>query len=595
MAAPANSPTWRRDLLLLAVIFGALYFFRLGSYPLSNPDEGRNAEVPREMLVTGDWVTPRLNGVNYFEKPPLVYWATALSLQTFGHNEWAVRAVPALFAILGVLITYAAARALSTPVAGWLSAVVLGTSLLWFIIGHIPILDTAMSVFMSGTLFCFLLAVREPPGTRRRWLFMGLYACAALATLTKGLMGFLVSGAVMFLWLLVFNQWKRLRPLYLPTGVLLFLAIALPWHVLAALRNETWVHRYIVFEHFLRFLTPVASRPGPWYYFIGILIAGLIPWTGFLWSPIRDLARAGWSRRHEHLATWFLVLWTVFIVFFFSISKSKLAPYVLPVFPALAVLIGLELAKAWEENNSHRLRIGLRVLATIFGLLAIAITVVMVRPAIARMEPPQALALRAPAAALVTVLVLGAILLPWLARKRGARAALLGIGVTMIAFYAALEFAAPALSKPGTMQLALYVKEHAKPEDRVFHCCDFYQDFTFYAERVVGVVGNNRAELELEEDAAARASGRFIGDDELRQQWTGHGRIFLVVQKKKLANMKADFALARADWEKQRASTVAAGRPFTTPTPQCPALVDDTFRYRLLVGTPAFYLLDNNP
>src|SRR6185369_15354715 len=106
---------------------------------------------------------------------------------------------------------------------------------------------------MSGTLFCFLLGVREEPGAKRRWLFMGLYASAALATLTKGLMGFMVSGAVMFLWLLVFNQWKRLLPLYLPTGALLFLAIALPWHVLAALHNDTWVHRYVVFEHFLRF------------------------------------------------------------------------------------------------------------------------------------------------------------------------------------------------------------------------------------------------------------------------------------------------------------------------------------------------------
>src|ERR1051326_2044244 len=104
---PSALTAWRRDLLWLTLGFGLLFFFRLGSYPLSNPDEGRYGEVPREMLATGDFVTPRLNGVNYFEKPPLVYWLTAGAEKIFGLNEWSVRAIPALFAIWGVLITYA--------------------------------------------------------------------------------------------------------------------------------------------------------------------------------------------------------------------------------------------------------------------------------------------------------------------------------------------------------------------------------------------------------------------------------------------------------------------------------------------------------
>src|SRR5476649_895380 len=107
-----ETPSWRRDLLWLVLVFGLLLGFRLGSYPLNNPDEGRNAEIPREMLATGDWVTPRLNGVNYFEKPPLVYWMTAASEKIFGQNEWSVRAVPVFFALWGVLLTYAAARRL---------------------------------------------------------------------------------------------------------------------------------------------------------------------------------------------------------------------------------------------------------------------------------------------------------------------------------------------------------------------------------------------------------------------------------------------------------------------------------------------------
>lgn len=596
MTEPAPTASWRRDLLLLALAFGALYFFRLGSYPLSNPDEGRNAEIPREMLASGDWVTPRLNNVNYFEKPPLVYWATAVVGKIFGLNEWSVRAVPALFALAGVLLTYAAARRLHGRNAGLAAAAVLGTSLLWFILGHIPILDTAMSVFMAAALFCFILGVCEPAGTRRRWFFYGLYASMALATLTKGLMGFLVTGAVMFLWLLVFNQWKRLRPLHLPTGVLLFLAIAAPWHVLAAMRNETWAHRYFVYEHFERFLTSAASRPGPWYYFIGIIVAGLIPWTGFLWPALRDAVcggpsgalKDGWVKRKEQADAWFFVTWIGFVLFFFSISKSKLPPYILPVFPALAVLIGAWLAKAIEENAVVRLRGGLRGFSFVCGLLAVALCVVVARPALVKMDAAQAIALQLPAWTMAAALLFGGIFTPWLARVRGVGAGASGAVVTMVLFFAALQWAAPEIQKPGTRELALYVKAHAQPGDRVFQCYDFYQDFTFYSERFVGVVGSNVAELELNEDAAARASGRFISDTELRTQWSAAGRIFLVVQKKKIRDITADYARALAQWEGNKAAERGS-------SPEQPVFADPAFRYHLLAENRDYYLVSNQP
>ena len=583
-----------RDWLLLGAFFGALYFFALGGYPLSNPDEGRNAEVPREMLVSGDWVTPRLDGVNYFEKPPLVYWTTAALESVFGFNEWSVRAVPAIFAVAGILLTYAAARRLHGRTAGLLAALVLGTSLLWFVVGHIPILDTAMAVCMSATLFCFILGVREAAGVRRRWFFLGLYASAALATLTKGLMGFLVTGAVMFLWLLVFNQWKRLRPLYLPTGALLFLALAAPWHVLAALHNATWVHRYIVFEHFLRFLTPVASRPAPWHFFIWVMLAGLIPWVGFLWPALRDALRGGWSARAQNAEAWFFVTWAGFILFFFSISKSKLAPYILPAFPALALLIGPWLARTMQENAAERLRGGLRVLSFCCGLLAVAFGVILVRPALVNMDPAQALALQVPVGALAAILLAGGMLVPWLARVRGVRAAVTGIGVMMALFYGTLMLVAPVLSKPGTKELALWVKTHARPDDQVFHYHDFYQDFTFYAGRVVGVVGSF-AELELVEDATARASGRFIDDAELRRRWSGPGRVFLVVQPRKLADAKRSYAAALAASEQKSAAARTNPAPRVEPAPETPVFADPSFHYQLIAQTPDYYLLSNQP
>ena len=276
--APAGGA--RRDLLALTLAFGALYLFLLGRLPLANPDESRYAEIPREMLAQGDWVTPRLNAVPYFEKPPLVYWTVGVSRVLFGPGEFAARLTPALFGLGAVLLTYAATRRLHGRTAGIAAAVVLGTSLLHFVLSRILLLDMAVSALIAATLFCFILAVREPAGPRRRALFLGLYASAALATLAKGLIGFLLPGAVMFLWLLIFNQWRRLLPMHLGAGLILFLAIAAPWHVLAAQRNPGWAEFYFIHEHWTRFTTTAHGRSAPFWFFVPVMLAGLFPWVG---------------------------------------------------------------------------------------------------------------------------------------------------------------------------------------------------------------------------------------------------------------------------------------------------------------------------
>ncbi len=537
-SASEGSGSWRRDLLWLALAFALLFGFRLGSYPISGGDDGRNAEIPREMLATGDWVTPRLDGVNYFEKPPLVYWAGATMQKFFGPSEWSLRSVPALFALAGVLLTYAAARRLHGRTAGLLAAIVLGTSLLYFAIGHIMILDMPVSVLMAATLFCFILGV-EATGRTRCWLFHGLYIAAALATLTKGLIGVLIPGAVMFLWLLIFNQWKRLLPLYLPTGVLLFLAIAAPWHILAAQRNETWVHRYFVYEHFERFFTPAAARPGGWYYYIGVVIAGMIPWIGFLWPALRDGLRGGWAARDRNARAWFFVTWAAFIFLFFTKSQSKLIPYILPIWPAFAVLIGAWLAEKLRAGDAAALRGGARVFTFVCGLLAVALVIVVSPLKLVRMDPAQAAALKLPAIAMAVVLLVGGVIVLWSAKVRGARATVMAMAATMVLFFGGLQFAAPDINKPSTKELALYVKTHARPGDRVLHYHEFFHDFTFYAERLVDVVAF-KGELELEEDAAARASGRFMDEPAFRQLWDGSGRVFAVARKKDLTQLFGD-------------------------------------------------------
>jgi 4-amino-4-deoxy-L-arabinose transferase-like glycosyltransferase len=534
--APA---TCRRDLACLALIFGLLYFFQLGDSTLVNPDESRYAEIPREMVATGEYVLPRLNGVLYFEKPPLMYWSVAGFLKMFGPDELAMRATPALFALLGVLLTYAAARRIHGRLAGLASAVVLGTSLLYFALARILILDMAVSVLMSATLFCFILGVREPPGTRRRWLFYGLYACAALATLTKGLIGFLVTGAVMFFWLLIFNQWRRLRPFYLPTGVLLFLAIAAPWHLLAAQRNDAWAHFYFIHEHWERFTTTVGhDRYEPWWFFIPVVLGGLFPWLGFLWPAVRDALAGGWARRKENADAWFFVTWAAFIFLFFSKSHSKLIPYVLPIFPALAVLIGAWIARVIKDDDRPRMRTGMWIFSAFSAILGLGIAYAVLRPGIIR-RAAQMEALRADGLYSAFALIAGALAVHWLWRRKNALATVGAMAASITVLLLALAHAQDEIARPGTRDLAEYYHGHARPGDVVYHYNEYFHDFSFYARSEVGLVGDP-GELELAIDPAARASGRFIDQAEFRRQWTGPRRIWVVARKEEAAKLFAD-------------------------------------------------------
>ena len=212
-------------MLLLTLILGLLFGWGLGQRALWHPDEGRYVEIPREMTVSGDYVTPRLNGVKYFEKPVLFYWLQAGAIKVFGINEWAMRLWPAAFALIGCLAVYVAGRKLYDRRTGLIAAAVLATAPLHYFLGRAITLDMALSALLTVALLAFLLGTREPPGRARRHYFWTFYACAALATLTKGLIGMVIPAMVIGAWILILNEWRLLRSIYLPSGLVLFLPI----------------------------------------------------------------------------------------------------------------------------------------------------------------------------------------------------------------------------------------------------------------------------------------------------------------------------------------------------------------------------------
>jgi hypothetical protein len=430
-------------------------------------------------------------------------------------------------------------------------------------LARILVLDGAVAVLMSAALFCFILGIREEPGRRRRWLFYGLYASSALATMTKGPIGFLVTGAVMFFWLLILGRWKRLRPLHLPSGILIFLAIALPWHLLAASRNPSWAHFYFIHENWERFTTTEHQRTGPWWYFVPIVLLGLFPWTGFLWGALREKLAGGWARRGENAEAWFLAIWTAFIFLFFSASQSKLPGYILPVFPPLAVLIGAGLADATLKKGAA-LRAGLWGFVGLAGLLGAAALAIATNPHLLH-DPAQGMALQPHAWCLAAILLAGGLVVALMTRAgRGSmgrgHTAIFGLLVVTVLFLFGLSSARPLIQRPSTKELALHVKALAAPGDEIVHYHAFFRDFTFYAGREADLAAY-KDELEPENDPSAAAQSHFISEAEFRRRWAGSGRVFAVAKKDEIREL----------------------------------LADPAFHYRLLEETRGHYLIVNQP
>ena len=339
--SPFDSP---KTLWALLAGFLIIWFYMLAARTLVPTDEGRYAEMAREMLASGDWITLRLNGIKYFEKPPLQNWMNALSFAIFGLGDWQARLWTGLNGLLGVAAVAYTGNKIFSRRTGIVAALVLGSSFYWAGMGHVNSLDMGLSGMMTLALCGLLVAQMALADSKtERNAMLVCWAGMALATMSKGLIGFVLPGAVLVIYTVVtrdFAMWKRL---HMGKGLILFFVITAPWFILIALKNPEHPHFFFIHEHFDRFTSTVHKRGGPWHYFFPMLILGIVPWIGVLlhglWSGIRDNASGFQPRK-------MLLIWAAFLFFFFSISGSKLPGYILPIFPALALLIAFQLEQA---------------------------------------------------------------------------------------------------------------------------------------------------------------------------------------------------------------------------------------------------------
>ncbi|HET7583468.1 MAG TPA: phospholipid carrier-dependent glycosyltransferase [Gemmatimonadaceae bacterium] len=336
--------------VVLTVVLALLLFLDVRGAVLVSPDEPRYAEIPREMLATGDYITPHLNGAPYFEKPPLLYWANALSMRVFGHNAFAARLVTRLAAVgTAVLLIIALGGRRDDAWRwewGWWSAVVFLSAPLDFALGRVTLTDGLLSFTIAVTMFAvraFVHAREDGRSGTGALVLVGVGA--ALATLTKGLVGIVFPGLVFLIWVGIMGRWRRIRELLLSPAPIVFLALALPWFILVEQRNPGFTRFFFVHEHFARFATGEASRPGPIYYFVAVVAAGFLPWTFLVpraFAPLRAWRR---ERFAAHADLLYFALWFLVILVFFTLSRSKLVPYILPAMPAAAALVGAVLAR----------------------------------------------------------------------------------------------------------------------------------------------------------------------------------------------------------------------------------------------------------
>jgi 4-amino-4-deoxy-L-arabinose transferase-like glycosyltransferase len=351
------TPQPRAQFALLLGLCFIIYFVNLGQWDLWNPDEPRYVEVSREMVKGGDWILMHRNGELYTDKPPLFFWAVAISSFLWqGFSPFAVRFPSALFGTLTVLLTFFIGKRLYSSRTGFLSGLILATSVQFAYLSTRGNIDATLTFFTTVSILCFLQWYQRRqegeafPTSMKSLSFYGYYGGMALATLAKGPVGFILPFAVTLLFLMVQKEWKGIKKMRLFPGILLFMAIVLAWYLPAVLEggkyylNETLLHQSV--ERYAR----GSSHIRPIYYYLYSFPPDFLPWIIFLPAAmVYGFSRAMTAKRKEFL---FLMVWFVFIFLFFTLSKGKRGLYFLPLFPAASLMIG----KLWEDLVSFSVR-----------------------------------------------------------------------------------------------------------------------------------------------------------------------------------------------------------------------------------------------
>ena len=313
-----------------------LFFFNLGDRALWDIDEGMHAATSKDMVIGGDWVTPRYNGEKFYDKPPLHNWLVAISFLIFGFTEFAARLPAALLGLGCVMVTYLLGRRIYGPAAAFLSALVLATSAEYFVLSRVVVHDISLAFFITLALALFYLGYDNKK--HRRSLFLLGYGAMGFSVLAKGPVGVLLPVMIIGLFLIIKRQLRFLKHMHVGWGIIILLAIAAPWYILISLKDPEYVDYFFVKQNLGNFFSKEVRHPEPIYYYIPVLMGGMFPWSTFLPLALFRGARAHGAVYND--GTLFALIWFAAVLIFFSTASSKLGTYILPLLPAAALLVG---------------------------------------------------------------------------------------------------------------------------------------------------------------------------------------------------------------------------------------------------------------
>lgn len=316
------------NIVIIVSVTAFVMLFQLGNVPLLDPDEPVYAQTAIEMLVNNDFISPRIYGDFWYDKPPMYYWLVAGMMKLFGQGEMAARLPSAIFAIITVLSIYFIGKSIVSKRAALFGALILATSFEFFYLGKAAVTDVTLTCFFSMALLSY-----------QKEKYSLMYAFMGLAVLTKGPIGVVLPGFIILLHLLVTGQVKKVLQLNLGGGLAILLLISAPWYfVMYQLHGMDFINTFLGFHNITRFLSPEHSSGTIWYYYIPVLIIGFFPWSIYLVQAVKTGVENRSSKEGNTLLL--LVCWAMSVFVFFSMSQTKLISYILPMYPAIALLVG---------------------------------------------------------------------------------------------------------------------------------------------------------------------------------------------------------------------------------------------------------------
>lgn len=520
----SSTLSWWKDIALLTLFLFGLFSILLGVAPLFVPDEGRYAEIAREMVASGDYITPTLNQIIYFEKPILFYWLEAAAIKVGGLNLWSLRSINAALALLCCLLTYYTVRKLYDRLTALLAAIILSTSTLFFVMAHIISLDLPVTSFMALSLYAFLLGYKAQTKKIKHLYFWTAASSAALAVLTKGLIGLIFPMMIVGTWIIIMNEWRIFKTLPLLSCLLIFLLIAMPWHVLVDHRHPEFFSFYFIEQHFLRYTTKEVGHYQPIWFFIPYLIIGFFPWIVFLPQACkRAIWITTWNKREKHSLEVFFFLWALLIFIFFSFSKSKLIPYILPIFPPLSILTARYLREVWNKKTSFTLYLSY---ACLLVLTIVITSTYYFFPLSTSLAQPKIAALYLNIAS--GFLILGCVLSCYYLCKNIKKAFFITSTMTYLFLISSLA-AVPAIDTRTILPLANILKLQMRPNDELISFNQYNQDLPFYLERRVTILNWQN---ELTFGMHHQDTHEWMIDDlAFWRRWESKKRVFVIMNK----------------------------------------------------------------